>query len=164
MTPIDPNTLIVAPGLPRTKLNDEALRLLGQKPEQFDRVHSLSAKRYFPVTGVTAQEHAAGPGLDVGASKWPRPLDQIFILQDADVNEISTVRGVDALMGLVANVYFVEQLAPSYSTVVTQRAAAVIQAGVQVKVLRRKKEPGQLAETAELIEREIFKDALPVLQ
>jgi hypothetical protein len=170
MTPVQPSTLVVSPGPSRTKLNDEALRLLGQEPEQYERVHSQSAKRYFPVEGVITscpgqgQAEQIPSSVGVDATEWSKCLRQIFILEDADTTEVVPVRGVEAVIGLIANVYFVQQLAPEYSTVLMQRAAELLQRGVQVKVLRRKRHPERIAEAAESIEREIFKDALPVLQ
>jgi hypothetical protein len=166
MTPIHPETLLVAPGPPRTKLNDASLRLLGQEPSSFPLVHPESTKRYFPVRGV--MEH-------LGDDPAPRPSEEdaivnraqgntsderlrlrlILIVEDAEETETVPIEGARTIIELIKNVYLAEYLPPELSPVLMQGAAAIIQRGVQVRALRRKKVPDRLVEIAEAIEREV---------
>ncbi len=161
MAPVHPETLEVALGPPRCKLNDESLRLLGQDPAQFTSVHPKSVKRYFPTSGVIAPDSNGTAGNE-NSSTYVSPaldgsliLSQIFIVEDADETSIVPIRGAESLIKLVMNVYLVEHLPPDHSSILMQRAAAVIRRGVQVKALRRAKEPGRLVEIVEAIEREV---------
>lgn len=159
MTPIHPVTLGVTLGPPRTKLDDESLRLLGEEPLQFPRVHSKSMKRYFPVPSVAASAGAcAGWAGSLSASNTanePLSLRLILIVEDAEETEIVPIAGAAALIELIKNVYLVKCLPTEHSLLLMQRAAAVIQRGVVVKALRRKKDPSRLLEIAEVIEREV---------
>ena len=163
MTPIHPETLLIAPGPPRTKLNDASLRLLGQEPSNFPLVHPESIKRYFPVRGVMERfGNAPRPSeKDVVATRAASDtsneqlrLRLVLIVEDAEETEIVPLVGARTLIELIKNVYLVEYLPPEHSSVLMQGAAAIIQRGVQVRVLRRKKVPDQLVEIAEAIERE----------
>jgi energy-coupling factor transporter ATP-binding protein EcfA2 len=172
MTPVDPETLLVAPGPARTKLNDESLRLLGQEPSHFHLVHPESAKRYFPILSVTpdAGECAQARSNETAvlatsvvhnAVDGQACLRLILIVEDADETEIVPIAGSTALIQLIKNVYLGVCLPKEQSLLLMQRAAAVIQRGVAVKALRRKKEPGQLFETVEAIEREAAAATVP---
>ncbi len=122
-----------------TKLNDESLRLLGQDPSQFSLVHPESLKRYYPV-----------PSAETEAK-----LGLVLIVEDAEETSIAPIPGAESLMKLITNVYLVEYLPPEHSPILMQRAAKLIQNGVQVKALRRMKEPARLLETVECIERAV---------
>lgn len=139
MTPVDPDSLLVAHGTARTKLNDASLRLLGADPERYSLVHPESMKRYFPVPGSDSEPI----------------LSLILIVEDAEETTIVPILGAESLMKLITNVYLVEHLPPEHSPILMQRAAKLIQRGVQVKALRRLREPGRLMETVEAIEREV---------
>jgi hypothetical protein len=139
MTPVDPESLLIAPGPARTKLNEQSLQLLGADPDQYSLVHSESTKRYFPVPGAEPEAK----------------LSLILIVEDAEETAIVPIPGAESLMKLITNVYLVEHLPPEHSPILMQRAAMLIQNGVQVKALRRLKEPGRLMETVECIERAV---------
>lgn len=139
MTPVDPDSLLVAPGPARTKLNDESLRLLGQVPSQFGLVHPESLKHYYPVAGAESEAK----------------LNLVLIVEDSEETAISPIAGAESLMKLITNVYLVEHLPTEHSPILMQRAAKLIQNGVQVKALRRVREPGRLIETVECIERAV---------
>lgn len=156
MTPVHPETLDIAPGPSRTKLDDGSLRFLEQEPEQFSLVHPESPKRYFPVLGVDAPIVAADAVVSVESStKDSLTLRLIFIVEDAEETSIVPISGAESLIKLIANVYLASYLPPDHSPILMQRAASLIQHGVQVKALRRKKEPGRLLEIVEAIEREV---------
>ena len=144
MTPVHPETLGVAPGAARTKLDDESLRLLGQDCEQFSLVHPESLKRYYPVPGIDTTEQ----------SQRALRLCAIFVVEDAAETSIEAFPAAESLIKLIANVYLASYLPPDHSPILMQRAASLIQHGVQVKALRRAKEAGRLLEIIEAIERE----------
>jgi hypothetical protein len=162
MTPVHPETLEVASGPPRTKLNDESIRLLGQDPIRYQLVHPQSTKRYFPVPSVNGSKAVAPEvnGVTSDSNTPPQRGDSpllrlILIIEDAEKTEIAPIPGAESLIKLIKNIYLVEYFPPEHSPIVMQRTAALIQHGVLVKALHRKKDPRCLVETVEAIEREV---------
>ena len=145
MTPIRPDSLSVVSGPPLTKLNDESLRLMRVEPSEFLLVHPSSTKRYFPVRGILDQ--------DAFPSDEPYRIRAVYIVEDSDLCGVSALGGARSLIALVSNAYMVSCLPPEHSSILMQRAAALINNGVQVKALRRRKEPGELPRIIECIER-----------
>jgi len=153
MTAVHPETLKVVPGLARTKLNGDSLRLLGVAPNDYALVHPESEKRYFPVSGVDCALES-----DTGLVKHlSYPLSAIFIIEDGQELEMTPIEGAQSLVKLMANSYLAHYLHASQSSILMQRVASLIQNGVQVRTLRRLREPSCLLETVEAIEREVSK-------
>jgi hypothetical protein len=79
----------------------------------------------------------------------------ILIVEDAEETEIVPIVGARTLIELIKNVYLAEYLPPEHSPVLLQGAVTIIQRGVRVRALCRKKVPDKLVEIAEAIEREV---------
>lgn len=162
MTSIRPSDLCVLDGLPRAKLHDESIELLGLNAGDFQPVQTLSAKRYVPVeclnlsNGAYDRECRSRPaaGHETGEDCRAR-LDLVIVIQDGEETRTVTTAGADALTCLLGNVYMGAQLPAGFSPVVFQRIATSLQQGLRVKKLFRKKLPHCLDQIGAEIEREM---------
>lgn len=163
MTSIWPSDLGVLGGLPRAKLHDEAIELLGLNAGNFQPVQTLSAKRYVPVASLDPLQRAndseghspPAEGHEAGEVRCCR-LGLVIAVQDGEEMRMVTATGSDALTCLLGNVYLGAQLPDAYSPIVFQRIATCLQQGLRVKKLFRKKLPHCLDPITAEIEREML--------
>lgn len=162
MTPVHPETLELAPGPPRTKLDDASLHLLGRDPLAYPLVHSNSKKRYYPLPSadqVTQVRPPSASGTLPAVQSGPTSarLRLVLLVEDAPEMGILPIQGAQATIGLIRNVYCSQFLRADLAATLLERAAAIVQQGVQIKVLRRAKDPSRLSQIADMIEEAAYR-------
>ena len=123
MTSIDLDERAVDTGLSRFKLSDEALRNLGEDPEQFERVSSMDPKRYYPFLSEQPAQSSR--------------LAAIFHLVEGTELSLRRLEPSEQLVFLTAHGYLSNFLPASYRPVIWERTQRLMQAVPDIFELRR---------------------------